>query len=102
MVQYLKPNLLQPQTIYHIYMDQGSRSGKFCETFAPIHGFHGSMKLDRDRHNRNQNNNQPHHEVRTINGKRVYGKVEFQKPPRRAKPNYLEYVVQGNTNRIWW
>jgi len=91
------------KTIYHSGSDRGSRDRKFCELFTPIHGsVRGSIGRSRDDRDSNRYNDRPYYDVRTINGQKIYGKVEFHEPPRRLRPNYLEYVVQGNTNRIWW
>jgi len=90
------------KTVYRSDDDRSLRSRKFCEIFTPIHGRRGAVGHSRDDRDGNRYSGQPYYDVRTINGQKVYGKVEFQKPPRRAKPNYLEYVVQGKTSRIWW
>ncbi|PSH70126.1 hypothetical protein CU102_03235 [Phyllobacterium brassicacearum] len=72
--------------------DKGRGNRRYCETFAPVKGARSIGRGDSDRQ----------YAVRIINGKRVWGRVQLSLPPRREKPSYLEYVVRGQTQRIWW
>lgn len=83
------------KTVYRTDNDRGIRRQKLCETFTPIKGGYYPIGGDRDGYNDG-------YEIRIVDGKRIYGKVERKLPPRREKPSYLEYVVQGKTSRIWW
>ena len=82
------------KTIYRREDYYGRGPLRLCETFSPIEGgYHGEPDRADD---------SVRYEVRTVNGRRVYGKVELKEPHRRSRPSYLEYVVQGETKRIWW
>lgn len=82
------------KTVYRSDDDRGYSRQKLCETFTPVKGGYRPIGGDRDGHD--------NYQFRVIDGKRVWGKVELKQPPRRSKPSYLEYVVQGKTSRIWW
>lgn len=83
------------KTVYRSKGNQGSATQRFCETFTPVKDGRRFIEWDRDVDG-------TRYEVHVVDGKRVHGKVEFKEPPRRSKPYYLEYVVQGKTSRLWW
>ncbi|WP_320188785.1 hypothetical protein RMS29_028200 (plasmid) [Agrobacterium rosae] len=65
------------------------RNMRMCEKFVPTNG--GFYSGDNEQF-----------EYRIIDGKRVYGQVVTEAAPVRQKPRYLDYVVQGDSRRLWW
>lgn len=82
------------KTVYRDDSDSSfGRRIRYCEKFVPVNTRGRPGIRDRDGED---------YEVRIIDGNRVFGKVVTSPAPRRAKPRYLEYVVQGDNRRLWW
>lgn len=80
------------KAVYRTMSDHGRGNHRYCETFSPVKGARATGGGDPG----NQ------YAVRIIGDKQVWGKVQLNLPPRRERPSYLEYIVRGQTQRIWW
>ncbi|NSZ10050.1 MULTISPECIES: hypothetical protein [Agrobacterium] len=69
------------------------RNTRMCQKFVPMKNQGGLFLGDRDDRK---------YEWRMVDGKRVYGEVVTTQAARREKPRYLDYVVQGDSRRLWW
>ncbi|WP_285295577.1 hypothetical protein [Aureimonas altamirensis] len=75
------------------YDDEGNRgSRRYCETFIPGRGGWGGGRDDDDRR----------FERREVDGRMVWGEVVDQPAAARSKPRFLDYVVEGESRRLWW
>ncbi|MBB3948405.1 hypothetical protein GGQ73_004392 [Rhizobium skierniewicense] len=98
-----------PEGTRTVYRDddeghRSSRNMRMCEKFIPIKGGFsvGGAFSNGSNGGRNDNDDLPVFEYRMVNGERVYGQVVTEAAPIRAKPSYLDYVVQGDSRRLWW
>lgn len=77
---------------------QGRRRGnRWCESFQPL-APDAQRRLSRPGSNADDRT----FEWRAVDGERVYGEVRLTPAPPRAQPRFLEYVVDGDTRRLWW
>lgn len=71
--------------------DSGRPGGGVCYVFVP--GGAGGP--------RNEDDNRVF-ETRRIDGQSVWGEVVEEDPVARSRPRYLDYVVEGQSQRIWF
>lgn len=71
--------------------DSGRPGGGICNVFVPG-GSGGSRNEDDSRI----------FETRRINGELVWGEVVEEDAVARSRPRYLDYVVEGQSQRIWF
>ena len=71
--------------------DSGRPGGGVCYVFVP--GGAGGP--------RNEDDNRVF-ETRRINGQSVWGEVVEEDAVARSRPRYLDYVVEGQSQRIWF
>lgn len=71
--------------------DSGRPGGGVCNVFVP--GGSGGP--------RNEDDNRVF-ETRRINGELVWGEVVEEDAVARSRPRYLDYVVEGQSQRIWF
>lgn len=71
--------------------EHGGLSGtrRYCETFIPGRGGWNSDDGGR-------------YELREVDGRMVWGEVVERPAQRRSKPHFLDYVVEGNSQRLWF
>lgn len=71
--------------------DSGRPAGGVCDVFVPGGGG-GARQEDDNRV----------FETRRVNGELVWGEVVEEDAVARSRPRYLDYVVEGRSQRIWF